>query len=218
MENFGAFMNACFHSSSGYKKLYFLRHLESKQMKPVVIPNPSLFLSRVKVRISWNFRKWVIASLFLLLFFYLFILRERDRKCDRGGGGGGGQIERERERERERDRERQRETERDNPKQDPHCQHRTRCRAWTHEPWNHDLSWNQESHCSTQVHPTFCFKFLLAQFYIVFLISKDCYPQSRSVTSCLEKAHRLVGMCGSLKSHRFFAAPPIRKWSLFLLL
>ena len=36
--------------------------------------------------------------------------------------------------------ERRRETE--NPKQAPHCQHGAGCRAWTHEPQDHDLSWS----------------------------------------------------------------------------
>ena len=38
--------------------------------------------------------------------------------------------------------ERGRERERQKPKQAPGCQHRARCRAWTHEPWDHDLSWS----------------------------------------------------------------------------
>ena len=25
-----------------------------------------------------------------------------------------------------------------------HCQHGDQCGAWTHKPWDHDLSWNQE--------------------------------------------------------------------------
>ena len=28
-------------------------------------------------------------------------------------------------------------------KQAPHWPNRDRCRAWTHEPWDHDLSWSQ---------------------------------------------------------------------------
>ena len=47
--------------------------------------------------------------------------------------------------ERERQRERETKRERENPKKAPHCQHRAWCRAWAHEPWDHDLSWNQES-------------------------------------------------------------------------
>ena len=53
--------------------------------------------------------------------------------------------EREREREREQAGEGQKEKERKYPKQAPCCQHRTRCGAWTQEPWDHDLSWNQVS-------------------------------------------------------------------------
>ena len=33
---------------------------------------------------------------------------------------------------------------RENPKQAPWCQRRARCRAWSHELWDHDLSWDQE--------------------------------------------------------------------------
>ena len=35
--------------------------------------------------------------------------------------------------------------ERGNPKQVPHCQHRAKCRAQTHEPQDHALSQNQQS-------------------------------------------------------------------------
>ena len=39
--------------------------------------------------------------------------------------------------------------------QAPSCQHRAWCRAWTHEPWDHDLSWSQTlnrlSHLGTPV-------------------------------------------------------------------
>ena len=35
--------------------------------------------------------------------------------------------------------------ERENPKQAPHCQHRARHGTWTHQPWDHDLSGNQET-------------------------------------------------------------------------
>ena len=35
--------------------------------------------------------------------------------------------------------------ERENLKQALHCQHRARCGAWTHKPWDRDLSWSQES-------------------------------------------------------------------------
>ena len=45
---------------------------------------------------------------------------------------------------RERARERAREGQRENPKQAVCCQHRAQCGAWTHEPWDYDLSWNQE--------------------------------------------------------------------------
>ena len=43
-----------------------------------------------------------------------------------------------------------RERETQNPKQAPalNCQHRGRCGAWTHQPWDHDLSWSRD------VHPT----------------------------------------------------------------
>ena len=44
-----------------------------------------------------------------------------------------------------RGRERERERERLIPKQAPHCQCRAHCGARTHELWDHDLSWNQES-------------------------------------------------------------------------
>ena len=39
---------------------------------------------------------------------------------------------------------REREREKENPKQALHCQRRAWGGAATHEPWDHDLSWNQE--------------------------------------------------------------------------
>ena len=59
------------------------------------------------------------SSYYLDLFFQcLFILRE---SVSRGGT----------------------ERERENPKQAPRCQHRAWHEAWSHEPWDHDLSRNQ---------------------------------------------------------------------------
>ena len=56
-------------------------------------------------------------------------------------------LERERERERERAREQggaEREGDRTWSRlQAPSCQHRAPCWAWTHERWDHDLSWSQ---------------------------------------------------------------------------
>ena len=49
--------------------------------------------------------------------------------------------------------ERERETQNPNRLQALNCQHRARCGAWTHELWDHDLSWsqtlNQRSHSGT---------------------------------------------------------------------
>lgn len=39
MEDYVALRSSCFHSSSGYNKLCFLSHLDSKQMKLVAIPH-----------------------------------------------------------------------------------------------------------------------------------------------------------------------------------
>ena len=43
--------------------------------------------------------------------------------------------------------------------QAPSCQHRDQCRAHTHEPWDHDLSWSRTlnwlSHPGSQRAPTF---------------------------------------------------------------
>ena len=38
--------------------------------------------------------------------------------------------------------------ERESPKQAPHCQHSPWRRAQSRKPWDHDLSWNQESYAS----------------------------------------------------------------------
>ena len=55
---------------------------------------------------------------------------------------------------------RERERERENPKQAPICQHRARGGARTHEPWDHDLSWNQESDAQPTEPPRRPFFFL----------------------------------------------------------
>ena len=47
----------------------------------------------------------------------------------------------------------ERERERENPKQAPHCQHRAWCRAQSQEPWEHDLSQNQELTLNWLSHP-----------------------------------------------------------------
>ena len=69
----------------------------------------------LKVCISW------CVCLFIKV--YLFILRER-YACEQGRG---------------------RERVRENPMQAPLCQHRALLGAQTREPWDHNLSWNQES-------------------------------------------------------------------------
>ena len=60
---------------------------------------------------------------FIFLSLFIF-LRERESKCTQRGGA-------------------ERERERENSKQAPHHQHRAQHRAWTHEPWNHDLCQSQ---------------------------------------------------------------------------
>ena len=47
--------------------------------------------------------------------------------------------------EREQAGEGQRESDRENPKQALHCQHRVQRGAQTHEPWDHDMSQNQQT-------------------------------------------------------------------------
>ena len=62
------------------------------------------------------------------------------------------------------------ETERENPKQAPCCQHGTQYRAWTHEPWDHDLSWNRVgclTDWATQMPPESRYKFLPDSFRYV---------------------------------------------------
>ena len=45
------------------------------------------------------------------------------------------------------------ERKRENPKQAPCCQQKAQHGARTHEPWDHDLSWNQESMLNWLSHP-----------------------------------------------------------------
>ena len=70
----------------------------------------------------WGF--WMRSFLFFLEF--LFIVCERENASAWAEEG-------------------QRERERENPKQALQGQHRAGREAWTQEPWDHDLSWNQES-------------------------------------------------------------------------
>ena len=91
-----------------------------------------------------------IAIIFSFLFYFyifnflkcLFILRERERVSASGGGRG---------------------AESTNPKQVPNCQHRALHGARTHEPWDHDLSRNQDSDASPTEPPRrpYFFFFLL---------------------------------------------------------
>ena len=84
------------------------------------VPGPNL-----KKQPFWDTELSFFSFLFFSFsFVYLFILRERAR-------AGKGQRERERERE--------------YPKQSLCCQPGAQGGAQTHEPWDHDMSWNQES-------------------------------------------------------------------------
>ena len=69
-----------------------------------------------------------IIWVFFFMFIYVVCERERDRACacahmSRGGAEG----------------------EKETLKQAPCCQHRAWYGAWSHKPWDHDLSWNLES-------------------------------------------------------------------------
>ena len=79
--------------------------------------------------LNWDMSFHMKHGFCFLLFKCIYLFWERDR---------------ERQSERERTSEGQREGDRENPKRTPHHQHRARCQARTHEPWHHDLSWNQE--------------------------------------------------------------------------
>ena len=73
-----------------------------------------------------------VPTLFFLMFIYLFWETEQ------------GRAERE---------------ERENFRQALHCQHRSLYRAQNHEPWNHDLSQNQESNAQPNKPPRCHWKF-----------------------------------------------------------
>ena len=81
----------------------------------------------------WSHGSWVQASWSLLNKIYLF-LRERERE-QAGEGHTKGK--------------------RENPKQAPHCQQGAQCGAWTHEPWDHDLSWNLQLDASSTEPPRY---------------------------------------------------------------
>ena len=70
-------------------------------------------------------------------------------------------FERERESAQGRGRER---GERENPKQALHCQHGAQCRAWTHEPWDHDLGQNRVGGLTTEQPRCSVFLFLFLFF------------------------------------------------------
>ena len=82
-----------------------------------------------------NVTKW-----YWWFFMFIYLFWERERESEQGGA--------------------EREGERENPKQAPYCQHRAPHRAWTHKPWDHDLSPDQEFHTElTEVPrlPYYCF-------------------------------------------------------------
>ena len=76
----------------------------------------------------------LMATGFQLLFFLFskFIYLERDGVREGGAEGEG---------------------ERENHKLAPHCQHRAWCGARSHTPWDHELSWSQESDASSTEAP-----------------------------------------------------------------
>ena len=83
---------------------------------------------------------------YFLIFFnvYLFFGGQRETEHERGRG---------------------RERGRENPKQTLQDQHRAQCGAWTHEPWDHDLSQNQESMLNPLSHPGAPALFFFYAFY-----------------------------------------------------
>ena len=72
----------------------------------------------------------------LSFFLSVFIFRERERRKKRKW---------KKEQKRELQEGAEGEGERQNPKQNLHCQPGAQCRSPTQEPWDHELSWNQES-------------------------------------------------------------------------
>ena len=104
---------------------------------------------------------YLFAYLYVYFNVYLFILRERERererKRERENMWAGGGAERE---------------ESQNPKQAMHCQGG----AWSHEPWDHDLSQNQESYAYPLSHlGTFLGVTFNTQFSLTFISWKDYY-------------------------------------------
>ena len=71
----------------------------------------------------------------------------------------------------------EREGGRENPKQALHSQHRAWCRAWTHEPWDHNLSQGQM--LTWMSHPGA----LVVRFLKPFLVPYIKYVQIESVDS-----------------------------------
>ena len=86
--------------------------------KAILKSHPIVFSSLSQLRYSSAYR---FHSGFLFVYFlFKFIYFERERKWGRDRG------------------------ESKNPKQTPHHQHRAWCGARSHNPGNHDLSWNKE--------------------------------------------------------------------------
>ena len=129
-------------------------HPTCKERKRVKLPLWSNSLEMRTLRIS-------IWTLFYFIFNFLMIIYfwERDR-----------QTECEQERGRERGRHRI-----ESRLQAQSCQHRVRPGAWTHKPWDHDLSWshmpNQLSHPGT---PGRCFYFFLGEWLRLTHFGRAC--------------------------------------------
>ena len=99
--------------------------------------------------------------------------------------------------------------ERENPKQAPCSQHRAQCRAWTHEPWDHDLSWSQPfSHlnhpCAPGLNNLKCITYLCPNNLVAVRKNTRALDNKKMFTSILNNhSYWLTDGCACQVLHRF---------------
>ena len=86
------------------------------------------------------------------------------------------------------------------------CQHRAWCRAQTHEPWDHDLSWSQTLNQLSQLHFTLCV-------FTAILKNKNFPGVSGAPLPRALGSHGGITVMGVMRSNISEGATWLKKWS-----